>query len=431
MKKLLAAFRKGFSWIRASDDGVAESRTVRSPKYLGVRTRDIDNNTIIQACVRWASRNFPEPSIAVERITSTGWKPVPDHAGTLLMQKPLSRVANTKNKSSYRLMMAGVMMSLMLDGNAYIQKLRNASGKIIGLRYLSHLNVEPESMPGDMSQLACYRAEIGNTILRVDPDDMIHIMDGVDPRNELKACSPLKSAMRLVLSDNEIAVYTWAILKRPHPSMIISPKQDVSIDDDALSDLLASIEEQTANEKSGGVMALNVPMDVNPTTISPEDMALDKIANLPEERITAIFGIASIVVGLGSGLQRSTFSNFKEARKAATEDFLVPHWRLIESAFDEQLVPEFESSSSYRIRFDLGEVKALQDDEDARQKRVRDNWNANLIDQATAQLLLGETPDPAGVGVYNWMLRPVGMAPQQDAGKAYADRIRKEVEASL
>lgn len=428
------AEQKNFTWARALDDGTQGSRWVRSPRYVSIRTKDIDNNSIIQACVRWAVRNLPEPPLFVEKWTSKGFEPDPTHVGSLILARPLGRVKNTKNKFSYRLMIAGVAMSLMLDGNAYLHKLRNASGQMIGLRYLSHMDVEPVSIRGVPSELDYYDVQIGNGVQKVDPNDIIHFMDGVDPRNQLKACSPLKSLMRLVLSDNEIAVYNWAILKRPHPSIMLSPKDGATVGEDDLNDLVKMIEEQTADEKSGGVMAMTAAMDVEKLTINPEDMALDKMAHLPEQRITAIFGIAAVVVGLGTGLEKANYSNWKEARRAATQDFLVPYWKLIESVMDEQYILEF-TSAGLQTRFSTQAVQALQEDENDRAKRVQADFAGNIIDQAEARIARGYEADNTNRGVWAWMLRPVGMPPgsnpSADVAKAISREIRKDIEGGL
>jgi len=91
---------------------------------------------------------------------------------------------------------------------------------------------------------------------------------------------------------------------------------------------------------------------------------------VPEERISAVMGVPAIVAGLGAGLDRSTYSNVREAREMFTETKLVPLWNDDAGTVNLQLLPDFDTNRRTFCKFDLTDVRALQEDEDKKYARL-------------------------------------------------------------
>ena len=106
-------------------------------------------------------------------------------------------------------------------------------------------------------------------------------------------------------------------------------------------------------------------MRVSQFGFSPEQLTLRELRRIPEERVSAALGIPAVVVGLGAGLERSTFTNMGEAREAAYEAGLIPMQRILAEDVRWQLLTEFESDErvhGLRFGFDLRQVRVLQED---------------------------------------------------------------------
>jgi phage portal protein BeeE len=115
--------------------------------------------------------------------------------------------------------------------------------------------------------------------------------------------------------------------------------------------------------------------------------------------LPAVYGIPAIVAGLGAGLDRSTFANFKEARESAYESFLVPMWRTITQQLTHKLLPAFgEDPNLVRFHFDTSEVRALGENENERHERIRADYEKGLIklNEARVQLGFNYDDDPGG-----------------------------------
>jgi HK97 family phage portal protein len=410
-------YSAGDSFTRDVD---MSSSAYRIP-YLPVREGDARNSSIVASVVGWAMRNVVQVQPVTQTENSEGlWEPIPKHGATMLIAKPQGQInPDERTAMNYRRMLRALAWSLMMDGNGYVLKVRNGS-RPIGLDWLPHGSVNPIERRGYPTIIDEYELRSASGTRLVPRSDMVHVTLGIDPDRPACGCSPLKAVMRLVMTDNQIAVFSHAVLRNPFPGIVLSPKADRMLASD-LTVMVDQLQQIASGERGGGVAAFSDPMDVEKLGYSPDDMAVRELAKLPEERISAVFGIPAIVCGLGAGLERSTFANFEQAREAATEEFLVPLWGDIAEAFTDQLLPEFGNPANQRIIFDYSDVKSLQEDTDALHVRVREDFKANIIDRAQAKAALGAQPGPEDEGVYWYQLRPspaFDVLPHSAGGKA-------------
>jgi transcriptional regulator with XRE-family HTH domain len=125
-------------------------------------------------------------------------------------------------------------------------------------------------------------------------------------------------------------------------------------------------------------------------------------------------GLNPMVLGLGSGLERSTYSNFERAQQAAWEDGMVPLLRAISDALTVSLLPDYsESAEGDFIQFDVSNVRALADDLQAEADRAEKLYKAGIIDRAEAKRIAGLEAVPEDEG----QLHPtaISVTTQQDA----------------
>ena len=112
-------------------------------------------------------------------------------------------------------------------------------------------------------------------------------------------------------------------------------------------------------------------MKVSVVSFSPAQMDLTALRRLPEERISAAVGWPAILAGLGAGLTATSGRGESATiREAATESTLVPLWRLTGKQLTRQLLREAQPDLKHRLGFDLTEVRALSQDEDAMVTRM-------------------------------------------------------------
>ena len=116
------------------------------------------------------------------------------------------------------------MIQLMLDGNAYWRKVRNGYGKVVQLWWVPSWMIKPVRPNDGSAFLSHYEYRVNNQVFRLDPVDIVHFRDGVDPSDDLRGLSRLKAVLREVCTDNECATFSAAIMRNfGVPGVIISP----------------------------------------------------------------------------------------------------------------------------------------------------------------------------------------------------------------
>jgi HK97 family phage portal protein len=358
------------------------------------------------AIVNWITRNGVEPKLKVYRRNGDDWEVDPVHPANEIIRRPDPE----NSKINHRLLNQVSLESLTLMGESFIYKLRGEnSSRVLGLLPVRAASAAPVVAGG---ALTGYRISLANkqTVV-VDPDDVIHVMDGQDPNDPFRGRSKLKEAGMSVGTDIGAATYVYSLAKSPSPSYAINPKnKEDEFQDAQAQSLTAGFTNMTSGNRAGSAIVSSLPIDVQRIGFSPDEMMIDKIKAYVDANLASIFGLPAMVAGYQIGLERSTFSNYAEARQAAVEDLLIPMWSMIAAAMTEQLGPDFwGDSQDYEFRYDLSEIRALQDDEDALTERMVKLFTASAIDRATLKRELGMKPLPEDEGVYFWMLKGTDM----------------------
>jgi hypothetical protein len=188
--------------------------------------------------------------------------------------------------------------------------------------------------------------------------------------------------------------------------------------------------ETFGGDERGNVMALSAPTDVKILSWSPQQMNLKELRRIPEERITAVLGVSAIVAGLGAGLDRSTFTNFGEARRAAYQESIVPLQRLIAAELETQLLTDFADldTDPLDVDFDTSKASALQDALDAVWRRMESAATKGLITRAAFKQGTGQpvsTDDEIYIMPNNYFTTPVGGDNPPDPAPGSSSAIRR------
>jgi HK97 family phage portal protein len=425
------ALRKGFNWLAAAGDIQAIAGGIgRGPLRVPYSSSEAGANTVIASAVNYLMLNLPEPPLQFGRmLDEQTFRATPNEIAYQLVDNPLGGVLTTK-RLTRRELVQHVGTSLLLDGNAYLHKLRDERGRIQGIEALSFLAVKP-NIDQHSGEIRTWQVQTTKGMMDVPPEDMIHFRWGIDPDGH-RGQSPLKSAMRQILSDNEIAVYTHSILKKPSISGIVSPTDGNGWNANQAEAISASLTQVASGENSGAIVALTAHARFEKTSINPADMDISVMAKLGEERICAVLRIPAVVLGVGAGLATSTYNNVQEAKAQAAEDLLVPMWLLIEDVLNDQLYrAEFNvrGGQSFTYKFDTSKVAALQEDVEKLHQRTVNLFDKNIVDRAEARAALRLPVRPEDGGVYAFQLQAMRGLPMTAPDKVKS--LRKSVEEAV
>jgi HK97 family phage portal protein len=416
-KQPLQAFLKGFS-MRFPRGNVGPSWAglwgIGNQPDWNVGTGS--DSSVVMAPVQWLMRTFPEAPLVVDRRDTSSsastpskppspgpekafapgdkpkptdkpagatdkpkkpgkWVTEPDHEMVMLLEQP-------NEYYSGDLLWRATVGETVIDGNAYWIKIRDTDLSVKEIWWIPSCLIEPKSPKDGSKFISHYEYRPGGEPIKLLTTDVVHFRWDIDPNDNRKGLSPLNSVLREVFADDEAGRFAASLLKNMGvPGLIVSPDGDFEIGDEDMKASKEELKRTFTGGHRGEPFVAGGPTKVHQFGFSPQQMDLTKLRRVPEERVSAVTGVAAIVAGLGAGLDRSTFANFGEAREASYESAMVPLQRLFASVLKHQLLPEWEGDKAKqcRCRFDLTEVRILQEDQNKITTRKLAELNGGAI----------------------------------------------------
>lgn len=384
------------------------------PNPYTLATQGYRQNTLIYSAINYRSRCVAEAPLNISSLDAEGEQEVIDHHPVKeLLLNPNSAMTEEQfwQVAEINLCISGFSaweiefsnggrpLALWPMRSDWCQFYRGEGQPIRAIRYQPY-GLPPVDVP------------ISNVVL-------FQYYDPIYPL--LKGLSPLAVALNIVQVDNFATAFLNDFMQ--HGAM----PQGLLTSDQMLQPKEAEDIADRWVQRHGGAGNWSKPAVLGRgTTYQPTGAAFSpgfdfsKIDGRDESRMCMAIGVEPILIGAQVGLQASTYSNYEEARRAFYQARVLPEWRYLASEIREQLLPHFEdAASSFTVGFDLGEIKALQEDKTAAWQRATTAWQANLIDRDTALDEMGLDPVDDGQVIYYKdtlsFAPPADTTPQSDA----------------
>jgi len=381
-------------------------------------------NSAVVACLNVLATSFAEPQLqVVKRDQVFGDREVDyKHPVTELYRRP-NEFMSSSLLSHY------IVISLNAHGDAFIYKNRNAQGKVVQLVPLMPNLV---SVRGNTNKLITHyeyyahsKNELAGEPVKLKVEDVIHIRQGIDPNDHRRGHAPLKSILRELVGDEAAGQYSSALLTNlAVPGVVLSPRNDAmgGPTREEAEAIASSYKQKFGGANRGQPMVLSGAMSVEVVSFSPDQMKLQELRRLPEERVSAVLGVPAILAGLGAGLDAATYNNTAELREFFTEQKLVPLWKTVSNELTHQLlIPDF-GDSQMMCDYDIQNVRALQTDMDELYKRVNMGVSGGWITIGEARKVVGLDVDEK----HNVYLRPMNMLQVDADGQSTVPQAQTE-----
>ena len=371
---------------------------------------DLGLNGVVASAMDWYIRNWAQATPEVMRKVDMQQAEPIEHPALQLIAQPDPLVMGS-------LFWAWVVQDYKLFGNTYIRKIRSSTrGTVTALQFLPQDMVRP--VGNGTNPLTHYVYTTDGRSFDIPVSDIIHIRYGREPSDIRLGRSPVTAVLREIATDNTASTTAWGLLANgAMPSLIVGPDaKDASVDlsmDDARQ-VKRQLHEDLSGDGSGGIVVMTGPYKMDRVSLTPSELALDSVRRVPEERICSALGINPMGLGLGSGLERSTYANYERAQQAAWEDGMVPLLRTISDALTADLLPEYpETQEGDYIVFNVDNVRALADDLSAEADRAEKLYKAGIIDRAEAKRIAGLEAIPEDEGQLHPTAIPVQIGDTQ------------------
>tara|TARA_R100000655_G_scaffold8431_3_gene22036 strand:- start:2311 stop:4023 length:1713 start_codon:yes stop_codon:yes gene_type:complete len=131
---------------------------------------------------------------------------------------------------------------------------------------------------------------------------------------------------------------------------------------------------------------LDQDADYQRISSTPEELSFPSLRDTTEARICMAFGVPPIIIGSVVGLDRATYSNYKEARNSFFQQTVTPLCERITMFLSNCLSYEFPNAGY--IDADFQSVAAMTEDQTKLSDRIISQWNAGLISLNEARAAL-------------------------------------------
>ena len=366
------------------------------------------SNSIAVACLQVLGISFSEATLKVVTKDIEGTNvDIPNHPFTLLMRRPNMYMSGD-------VIQQYIINAMHVCGDAYLLKQRSESGELVALYPLMPEQITPKGNEEELITHYIYEMDSGKVIIQ--KQDIVHLRLGLDPNDHKVGFSPLKTVLREVYGDESAGQMATALLANMGvPSVMITPKDEYGPSAEEAEQIAKKYQQKVGGKNRGKPLVMSGAMNVEKLSFSPKDLDLGLLRQLPEERISAVLGVPTILAGLGAGLRNATYSNAKELREFFTENKLIPLWRMVGEELTQQiLIKEYEVDSTTSAEYDFSEVRALQADVNDMYDRLNVGVQGGWITIAEARQNVGlpTTPDqevyliPMNVNIIHGKLEP-------------------------
>ncbi len=391
------------------NDGFIPRDIMTMAEVLSGRASEGLDANVVMAPVAWIMRTFPDAVARVQRKDGDKWDFVERHEVQRLIKKP-------NEWYNGDMLWQATVISYVLNGNAYWHKVRNGFGQVIQLWYRPHWMVKPVS-PGDGSAfIGHYEYDTGRGIQQIHPRDIVHFRFGLDPRDPRYGYGPLRSLLREMMTDMEAAQFSMRILEKMGiPGVVVSPTisptgESFEPERSEVDALKEYIDTAFTGDHRGGALVFGRPTQVSQFGFDPGQITLTDIRNTSEERVCAMLGIPSAVVGFGSGVEATKVgAALRGYVELAWKQCLFPMQRSLARQLDDHLLADFtpDYEDRERVAFDVSEAVSLQEDPAELSVRICNEVKAGIVRVDHAQAMLGHEVD-ATQALY---LRPLTVMP--------------------
>jgi HK97 family phage portal protein len=336
---------------------------------IGAGWRGNTNNSAVFACLQAIGTAIAEPELQLYRVQAGEKVEVDDSPFADLMRRPNPHM-------SLDTLLWYLASCLKVDGNGYWHKLRAGdplTGNVVEVWPISPTRIVPVTAKGSPNFIDVYRYHLAPGVdVDLPIENVVHFRTGLDDADHRLGAAPLKRLVREVSSDEAATKYADRLLMNfAAPGLSVEwPDTAAPISQELAEEIKHRIQSAYAGDNVGAVSVMSPGAKLSSHGFSPEQMDLKALHRVPEERISAVLGVPAIVAGLGAGLDHATYSNVAQAREAFTEMCLIPLWRAIAATITLQLLPDFTSEKNAVVDFDISEVRALADDENAKAVRL-------------------------------------------------------------
>ncbi len=369
-----------------------------NPVTTGFGASGATLNSAVYACLKELASAFQEAPLRVSRHGADGTEAWLDgHPVMELLADPHPSLSQAEVNG-------WVAFTLNVNGNAYLRKIRDRSGRVVQLWPVSPTVLQPETTEPDRAAgvfISHYVLDQGSGRREELPvGDVVHFRLDVDDADHRLGMAPLRRLIREIASDEEATRFTDAVLKNTGvTSLAVTVPPGPVLTQEQAEQVRDRLQESLTGANRGRVAVVGNGGTVQQLGFSPEQLNLKEAHYIPETRIGAVTGVPPTLINLASGLEHSIYNNVRQGQEHFYEQTINPLWRVVAATYTKQLLwVDYSADKAVRFRYDTTNVRALQEDQDALFARYSVAVEKGWVTKDEARAAVGLEPLPNGLG---------------------------------
>lgn len=357
--------KKAFNLERIGMDGIPEYPNYDRQSLMGW----FERNEVVYACIRKKCEAVVDPELIVEQQKGDEWEAIQGHPLVALLQKP-------NPDDTYDTFMAAWVASEECTGEFFAEIVRDKSGVPIELYPLDPWKMFPVYKGGKRAWWE-FHSGVG-TPVRLNLEDVLYRKKGV---------APLRVAIGSVDADQAQTDFTRAFFHSDGiPAGILKVLNKTLTEEDANSlqqRWMTKFRRGGTNYKQVAVLDQNADYEQIGSNMTQVESAVTR--GQIESRICMVFGVPPALIGAYVGMDLATNdATLKSLLADFWDNTMSPDLKARRAFLTWKLLPEFEpieniKAGKIQVAYDMTYVMALQEDENSRHERARENFKASGI----------------------------------------------------
>jgi hypothetical protein len=195
----------------------------------------------------------------------------------------------------------------------------------------------------------------------------------------LKPLSPTMVLADVIKVDNDMTVMLQTFIQNgAFVSGILSSEQIINAEDARFAKERFR-ESHGGPNKAGDIVVQGKGLKFERMGTTFREMVFPEVDARSETRICMGYSVPPILVSAKSGMDRATYSNYEQARKAWYEEYVTSQWKFLAERYTRDILIHFDTNPKHILKFDTKDVKALQEDRTNTWKRATEAYKARVI----------------------------------------------------
>lgn len=350
--KKAAASRAMSALAKLMGGGFTSSGLFRTIKYVDAVNDAYKAVVWVYACVRTISDACASPTWKAFEVGKSGTlKPLPGHEAEVLIQNPNPFTSGAD-------LIRDWAIDLQLAGLSYweVVFVKGVPYRLFRIRP-DHMHAVADAR----TQVSKYVFSPGGTTTDVDfaPEEIVRFRY-VDPLDPFDAIAPVEAARRVIQTQNAAEVWNKAVFDNMAiPGGLLKIPAEV-LDGETRQQVKEELMESYTRSNVGHPMVLWGGMEWSPMALDHTSLDFSKQSEENKIAVCAAMRVSPILVGANPD---PTFSNYKVARLAFWEDFVIPHLDWIQSTLNQRITAFYSNRDGKQIqlRYDLSNIPAMRD----------------------------------------------------------------------